>query len=97
MTAVREKTSNERKVVMKDKPEDAERLADLDEWFGKIERPRPAHCPKCGSERALSIVYGLPAEVDPTPVEERDYVLGGCYIDSDSPRWHCGACGHEWG
>jgi hypothetical protein len=64
--------------------------------FSKIEIQKPSHCPQCGAEIVKSIVYGLPAEVDPTPVEQRDYVLGGCVLRKDSPGWHCGACNHQW-
>ena len=81
---------------MKIKPEESVDDSGLDEWFGIIEIPRPSHCPQCGSERVKGIVYGPPGEVDPKPVEERDYVLGGCPFDSDSPQWYCGTCGHKW-
>jgi hypothetical protein len=64
--------------------------------FSKIERPMPSNCPQCGAKNVKSIVYGLPAEVDPTPVEQRDYVLGGCCLRMDSPGWYCEACGHKW-
>jgi hypothetical protein len=64
--------------------------------FGKVEIQRPSNCPQCGAEVVKSIRYGLSMEEDPTPAEERDYVLGGCCIDLDSPSWNCGACGHSW-
>jgi len=64
--------------------------------FGKVERRRPSNCPQCGADVVKSIVYGLSMEEDPTPVEERDYVLGGCVLRMDSPSWCCGACGHKW-
>ena len=68
----------------------------LDAWLDKIERTRTSTCPQCRSERVKRIACGLPMRDDPTPVEERDYVLGGCILDLDSPGWHCGACGHRW-
>jgi len=68
----------------------------LDEWLGRIERAKPSHCPKCGSEKVKRIVYGMPVEEDPTPVEERDYVIEGRSLDLDSPGWYCGGCGHRW-
>jgi hypothetical protein len=67
-----------------------------DEIFGRVERQMPPNCPQCGAESVISIVYGLPMEMAPTPVEERDYVLSGCCIDLDSPGWYCEACGHKW-
>jgi len=98
MTAVRANTSNEREVTMKVTPEDADILddPDMEVWFGMPKIQRPSHCPQCGSEQTKRIVYGLPGGEDPTPVEERDYVLGGCLFNSDSPQWYCGACGHKW-
>jgi hypothetical protein len=83
---------------MKDKPEesgDDPRLLP-DELFDVIEVRRPSHCPQCGDESVKRIFYGLPTEEDPTPVEERDYVLGGFDPRLDSPSWHCGDCGHKW-
>ena len=83
--------------MMEIKPEDLENLDDLDAWFSKPKISRPSHCPQCGYEQVKRIVYGLPSEDDPTPAEERDYVLGGCIFDLDSPSWYCGSCGHRWG
>ena len=83
---------------MKIKPEEAEEPNDLslDDWLGIREPLRPPHCPQCRDERVKGIVYGYPAEEDPTPVEERDYVLGGDTVNLDSPRWYCAACSHQW-
>lgn len=81
----------------KPKESDDDPSQSLDEWSGIVIAPRPSRCPQCGSEKVKRIDYGLPAEEDPTPVEERDYVMGGDCFDFDSPRWHCGDCGHEWG
>jgi hypothetical protein len=53
-------------------------------------------CVESGVEVVKSIRYGLPMEEDSTPAEERDYVLGECCIDLDSPGWNCEACGHSW-
>jgi hypothetical protein len=78
---------------MKNKPEEDPSLDDL---LGIREPVRPSHCPRCRDERVKRIVYGYPAEEDPTPVEERDYVLGDYTVDLDSPRWYCPACGHMW-
>jgi len=64
--------------------------------FGKAEIKKPSNCPQCGAEAVKQIVYGLPVEVDPTPAEGRDYVLGGCCLRMDSPAWYCGDCEHSW-
>jgi hypothetical protein len=71
-------------------------LVGAGELFGMVKTLRPSACPQCGAEVVKRIVYGLPAEVDPTPVEERDYALGGRRLRKDSPGWHCGACEHRW-
>lgn len=60
------------------------------------ERAKPSVCPQCGSEKVRYIVYGLPDKPDPTPPDERDYVLGGCCVDRDSPNRYCKSCGHCW-
>jgi hypothetical protein len=64
--------------------------------FGKAERRRPSNCPQRRADVVKSIVYGLPMEEEPAPVEERGYVIGGCVLRMDSPSWYCGARGHKW-
>jgi hypothetical protein len=86
----------EREVVMKIKPEEELTDLSLDDCLGIREPLRPTQCPQCRAEIVKRIVYGYPAEEDPTPVEERDYVLGGDTVDLDSPRWYCAACRHQW-
>jgi hypothetical protein len=78
-------------------PEENTHVLSIDAWIGIFETPRPSRCQRCRAESVKRIDYGPQAEVDPTPVEERDYVLGGCCFDLDSPRWRCGNCGREWG
>lgn len=42
------------------------------------------------------ITYGLPAA--PSEAMKRgEEICGGCCIENDSPLWHCGNCGHNWG
>lgn len=55
-------------------------------------------CPKCGGE-AVPFVYGLPGWSDVQQAQRGEIVLGGCVIEQDPPRWHCGneECEHEWG
>lgn len=59
---------------------------------------RPA-CPKCGSGSVAAILQGMPAysEKLESDLEEGRVVLGGCCVTGDDPKWHCNACGHEWG
>ncbi|MCI0339151.1 MAG: hypothetical protein L0226_16385 [Acidobacteria bacterium] len=59
-------------------------------------QPRPSACPNCGSSKVLGIVYGLPDFDKLPPKEERNFILGGCCIDLDSPGWYCDECEREW-
>ncbi len=59
-------------------------------------QPRLA-CPKCGANQTLPIEYGLPNfDLLPLP-EERDFVLGGCCIGSDLPKWFRKERKYRWG
>ena len=55
---------------------------------------KPSKCPKCGSGRIASILYGLPAfsEKLEKDLEARKIVLGGCCIIDDDPVWKCTDC-----
>jgi hypothetical protein len=55
------------------------------------------NCPKCGSNRPIPIEYGEPGSEMEKAWEEGRIQLGGCCIESDSPKWHCKDCKHEWG
>ncbi len=58
-------------------------------------KPHPSTppCPSCGSSLAVvRIAYGLPG---PGLIEQADrgeFVLGGCVLEEDSPRWYCQEC-----
>jgi hypothetical protein len=54
-------------------------------------------CAECGSTHAVPIVYGLPGPELQAQAEAGEVILGGCVVDDDSPVWHCGDCGYEWG
>ena len=55
-------------------------------------------CPKCKSENIAEILYGLPAFDDELEkdLESGKIVLGGCYIGSQNPHFHCNDCGGEF-
>jgi rubredoxin len=54
------------------------------------ERPQ---CPVCGAT-PKPILYGY---ATPLPGELDQYVLAGCVIDADAPKWACPQCGHRYG
>ena len=53
-------------------------------------------CPKCGSENAIPIVYGLPGAELFKQAEAGKVKLGGCCVEDDSPEYYCNDCDHEW-
>jgi hypothetical protein len=56
-------------------------------------------CPKCGSTKVASILYGLPifdARLE-RELEAGETVLGGCCVSTGSPTRRCNSCGHNWG
>ena len=60
---------------------------------------QPDGCPKCGSKKVASILYGLPMfdEEPKRRINAVEIVLGGCCISGDDPLWYCNACRHHWG
>ena len=50
---------------------------------------KPTHCPECGSENVLEIVYGLLYE-PPGPGK----TAGGCCIQNEN--WCCEDCRRRW-
>lgn len=53
-------------------------------------------CPRCGSQRSLPIVYGLPTKALEEEAARGEVVLGGCDVDGREPTRQCRACGHAW-
>jgi hypothetical protein len=53
-------------------------------------------CPKCRSELAVPIVFGLPADEALIDAERGKIALGGCMVSENDPEWRCKSCGHEW-
>ncbi|QHI70501.1 hypothetical protein [Tichowtungia aerotolerans] len=61
----------------------------------KIRRTRkPRKCPKCGSDRIASYLFGMPMfdEKLDRDLEAGRIVLGGCCVADDDPRWKCTDC-----
>jgi hypothetical protein len=61
--------------------------------------PRSTECPSCGGADVARILYGLvhsDAELNEA-LRRKKVVLGGCVVTDDDPKWHCNACGAEFG
>ncbi len=58
---------------------------------------RPSSCPRCGSGRVATILYGYPMESInlKNRVKAGEVVLGGCLVSNDDPRWRCMDCGFQ--
>lgn len=55
-------------------------------------------CPKCGSRRMATILYGLPLfneELDES-LRRGEVTLGGCCITGSDPDKECHDCFHRW-
>jgi len=55
---------------------------------------KPRKCPKCGSTRIATILYGFPVHsiklMD--DIDSGKVALGGCCISDDDPVWECVDC-----
>lgn len=58
---------------------------------------RRPHCPLCVSNNVVPIRYGMPPFEMWEESKKGKFVLGGCCISDESAKWHCQACGHEFG
>ena len=54
-------------------------------------------CPKCKSDNVVNIIYGEPSPSLLKRSQDGEVKLGGCIIDSDSPRYKCKSCMNEFG
>ncbi len=62
-------------------------------------RDRPAKCPRCGSGRTATIIYGR-SPADGKVIDELSLhraVLRKRSPDGNDPRWFCLHCSLEWG
>ena len=58
---------------------------------------RAVDCPKCKSDNVVNIIYGEPSPSLLKKSQDGEVELGGCIIDSDSPRYKCKSCINEFG
>lgn len=56
---------------------------------------KPKKCPRCGSERIVEIIYGLPTSEAGEAAGRGELIIGGCMTGPGAPRWGCGACHWE--
>ncbi len=56
---------------------------------------KPRKCPKCGSNKVATILFGLPvySEKLQQDMDSGKIVLGGCCISAHDPTWQCVDCG----
>jgi|GEM_PF-604537 len=54
-------------------------------------------CPQCLSKDILLIQYGMPSAETLEKSSAGKFVLGGCCISDQSPKWYCQVCEHEFG
>lgn len=76
------------------------KLVDEVEWRESSEKDNWTHptCPQCGSDNIAAILYGEPAfdERLEKALADGKIVLGGCVVDSLSPKRHCNDCKHDF-
>lgn len=73
------------------------RDAATDSPTGKIEAHEQPTCPRCGSDQAIPIAYGLPT-LDMAEASQRgEFALGGCIVMPENPTMHCTACCVDFG
>ena len=53
-------------------------------------------CSKCGSEKVVPIVYGLPGPELEREWEKGAVELGGCIIRDNNPQYYCKDCEYRW-
>lgn len=55
-------------------------------------------CPRCGSNKVASIIYGLPVWSPQLEKADREgrIIMGGCCMTADDPDSQCLSCRHRW-
>jgi hypothetical protein len=54
------------------------------------------YCPRCGAEKLLPIVYGLPTPELFERASLGEVSLGGCVVFGTDPGWLCSDCGNRF-
>lgn len=55
-------------------------------------------CPSCGSEKVRRYAYGYIVFKNEQQKQkfDREFVMGGCIVADDLPRFHCDTCGADY-
>jgi len=54
------------------------------------------YCPRCGGEKFVPIVYGLPKPESFERAALGEVALGGCVVFGSEPGWLCSECGNRF-
>ena len=57
------------------------------------------NCPNCNSTDILLITYGTPPLEGARlvkAIEDKEIVLGGCFLCGDAPAYYCRSCNHSF-
>jgi DNA-directed RNA polymerase subunit RPC12/RpoP len=49
-------------------------------------------CPRCGSDKVVRILYGLPTAKGRIEAEAGRIALGGCVVTDNAPQYQCIEC-----
>lgn len=58
------------------------------------------NCPNCNGTDIILITYGTPPLEGARlvkAIEEKQIVLGGCFLCGDAPAYYCKKCEHRFG
>ena len=58
--------------------------------------PESKTCAKCGGQKILPVVWGLPTKETFQRAVLGEVLLGGCMVFSEAPDWRCADCGANW-
>lgn len=59
--------------------------------------PGPLPCTVCSSLDVIPWVYGEPTHLAGEAAARGELMIGGCLIWPERPKWHCKACGKDFG
>ena len=78
-------------------PVSAMRVLEVLLWIENESMGYYQSCPNCHGEKAVPIGYGEPSPKMVSDAEKGELHLGGCFLSSDYPKWHCPKCENQWG